>query len=385
MGVRREGRMVVCVALAGMDSTVRSMRTYFPSFDYFSVSGGRLSVLHPMMRGMSLTSELSNPNSPLVRFLARELPMASRVIGSLRGRLPLWPPTVRPQAAVPPDYRSLGRAIDRRLRVAFGSPVDSVLHGGVFLAGVDVAEATSGAAGQAVHSVGQALLSELKGQPMAHGGSLTRSGAEEDRLGRLCFAASHFEEVFRAGLRPGNPLLRLEACADLEDLLDQVPSYVPRDITRQVELAEGDHALGWVTRLPVQERICAPVFDGSDDVGGADADFIVDGHLIDCKATVRPERFGDKGEVLQLAGYLLLDYEDRYRLHTVCFYLARQGQLVTWTIQEFLGLLGARRSLPELREALRRELRDPAASPNVRQPGPSCGIQESLFSEDAED
>ncbi|MEU6488673.1 hypothetical protein [Streptomyces sp. NPDC046887] len=212
-------------------------------------------MLHLMMRGMSLTSELGDPNSPLVRFLARELPMASRVIGSLRGRLPLRPPTVRPRAAVPPDYRSLGRAIDRRLRVAFGSPVDSVLHGGVFLAGVDVAEAASGAAGsgQAIHSVGQALLSELKGQPAAHGGALTRSG------------------------------------------------------------------------------------------------------------------------------------EDRYRLHTVCFYLARQGQLVTWTIPEFLGLLGARRSLPELRQALRRELRDPAASPNVRQPGPSCGTQESLFSEGAED
>ncbi|MFD0332348.1 hypothetical protein ACFQZ0_00485 [Streptomyces erythrogriseus] len=69
----------------------------------------------------------------------------------------------------------------------------------------------------------------------------------------------------------------------------------------------------------------------------------------------------------QLAGYLLLDYEDEYALNKVGFYLSRQGQLVTWSTQEFLDLLGARRSLSELRAALCQTLRGPAlAAPPQR-------------------
>ncbi|WP_385633033.1 hypothetical protein [Streptomyces sp. SudanB135_2055] len=334
---------------------------------------------------MSLTSELNDSNSPLSRFMARELPATSRITGNVRSRLPLRPRTVTPQAAQRPDYRSLGRAIDRRLRIAFGSPVDSVLLEGAFYAGIDVAEVATRAAGQAVHGIGQTLLSELKAQPAAHDGTMTRSRRDEERLSRLCFAASHFEEVKRAGFRPGNPLLQLDARAVLDDLLDQVPSYVPDDIAAQVELAEADHALGWVTRQPVDKRICAPVFSGSNDVDGADADFIAEGHLIDCKATTRPDRFGSRKEVHQLAGYLLLDYQDEYALDKVGFYLSRQGQLVTWSTQEFLDLLGARRSLSELRAALSQTLRTPAlAAPPQREKLPPHATQDSLFDEEGD-
>ncbi|NEA80422.1 hypothetical protein G3I30_15225 [Actinospica acidiphila] len=331
---------------------------------------------------MSLTSELNDSKSPLSRFMARELPATSRITGSVRSQLPLRPRTVTPQAAGRPDYRSLGRAIDRRLRIAFGSPVDSILVEGVVYAGIDVAAVATRAAGQVVHGIGQALLSELKGQPAAHGGTLTRPRRDEERLSRLCFVASHFEEVKRAGLRPGNPLLQLGATAVLDDLLDQVPPYVPDDIAGQVELAEADHALGWVTRQPVDKRICAPVFSGSNDVDGADADFIAEGHLIDCKATTRPDRFGSRREVHQLAGYLLLDYEDEYALNKVGFYLSRQGQLVTWSTQEFLDLLGARRSLSELRAALCQTLRGPAlAAPPQGEKLPPQATQDTLFDE----
>ncbi len=131
--------------------------------------------------------------------------------------------------------------------------------------------------------------------------------------------------------------LQLDASAALDDLLDEVPSYVPGDIAGQVELAEADHALGWLTRQPVDKRICAPAFSGSNDLDGADAVFITEGHLIDRKATIRPDRFGSRKEVHQLADYLLLDYEDEYSLDKVGFYLSRQGQPITWSMQEFLG------------------------------------------------
>ncbi|MBJ6628820.1 hypothetical protein [Streptomyces sp. I4(2020)] len=137
-----------------------------------------------------------------------------------------------------------------------------------------------------------------------------------------------------------------------------------------------------MTRQPVDKRICAPVFSGSNDVDGVDADFIAEGHLIDCKATTRPDRFGSRREVHQLAGYLLLDYEDEYALNKVGFYLSRQGQLVTWSTQEFLDLLGARRSLSELRAALCQTLRGPAlAAPPQGEKLPPQATQDTLFDE----
>lgn len=344
-----------------------------------------MSAPRTTIRCMSLTSELNDPDSPLSRFMNRELPATSRITGSLRSQLPLRPCTITPHAVGKPDYRSLGRAIDRRLRVAFGSPLDSVLLEGVFYAGIDVAEMASHAAGQTVRSIGQALLSELKGQPAVQGAVMTRSRPDEQRLGRLCFAASHYEEVKRAGLNPGNPLLHLGAGAVLDDLLDQVPAYVPDDISQQMELAEADHALGWVRRHPLDKRICAPVFSGSNDVAGADADFIIDGHLIDCKATIHPDRFGREKDVHQLAGYLLLDYPDAYAMDRVGFYLSRQGQLLAWSAQEFLGLLGARRSLPELRAALCEALSDTAAQTGLQGPPPPSATQDSLFDQDEDD
>jgi hypothetical protein len=67
---------------------------------------------------------------------------------------------------------------------------------------------------------------------------------------------------------------------------------------------------------------CGPTFAGSTDIGGADADFVIDGLLLDCKATTT--RLGS-AEIGQLAGYLLLDYDDQYRITQVGLYLSRQG------------------------------------------------------------
>ncbi|MDQ0935114.1 hypothetical protein [Streptomyces turgidiscabies] len=53
----------------------------------------------------------------------------------------------------------------------------------------------------------------------------------------------------------------------------------------------------------------------------------------------------------QLAGYLLLDAADRYRIDTVGLYLSRSGVLTSWPVDDFLALLGAcRRDRTELRQ-----------------------------------
>jgi hypothetical protein len=99
------------------------------------------------------------------------------------------------------------------------------------------------------------------------------------------------------------------------------------------------------------------VFAGSTDIGGADADFIVDGLLLDCKSTVTTYKLGT-AEIYQLAGYLLLDYDDQYGICRVGLYLSRQGEEITWDVRDFLGKLGAREPLPALRRRFRDHLRE---------------------------
>ncbi|MFG2577531.1 hypothetical protein [Streptomyces sp. NPDC048481] len=145
-----------------------------------------------------------------------------------------------------------------------------------------------------------------------------------------------------------------DAHTTLDHLAAAVPAYVLEDIAEQMELAERPFAP--FRQLPDEQRVCGPVFAGSADLGGADADFIVGGLLIDCKATARPHTI-NRSAVQQLAGYLLLDYDDAYGVDRVGLYLSRQGALITWNVPEFLGALGARVPLSQLRALLRDHLR----------------------------
>ena len=64
---------------------------------------------------------------------------------------------------------------------------------------------------------------------------------------------------------------------------------------------------------------------------------VVDGCLIDIKTSISPQI---KAEYLyQLAGYLLLDYDDALHINSMGIYLARQGILFAWPVAEFLQKL----------------------------------------------
>ena len=54
----------------------------------------------------------------------------------------------------------------------------------------------------------------------------------------------------------------------------------------------------------------------------------------------------------QLLGYVLLDYSNKYQIHEVGIYLARQGVFLRWPITELLNRLvgGVAPPLKELRE-----------------------------------
>lgn len=111
---------------------------------------------------------------------------------------------------------------------------------------------------------------------------------------------------------------------------------------------------------PKERVILNPTFALSDDIGGADADLIVDNRLIEFKTTKRLSL--TKGILLQLAGYAVLhdlggtmidDVIDRNPINSVCVYFARHNVLIEVPLPE----LFPDRGYKEFREIFEGELR----------------------------
>ncbi|MBB5939284.1 UvrD-helicase domain-containing protein [Streptomyces zagrosensis] len=306
---------------------------------------------------LPLTKQLEYPRSPMSKFFSRHLPRTEQVLDSYLRQSRELPPSVQPMDERRPHYSALGHTIDYRLRLGLGHGPGSAVAMGVRLLGASrvLEGAPSPEVRAALYTAGTQLLARLQSHVE---GELH---LDEEELTRLCHVAGFYEAVYRSGVfaRRRNLLTLAQADTTLQNLVAAVPAYVLEDIAEQVALAHEPFAP--FRRLPAEQRVCGPVFTGSADLGGADADFIVGGLLIDCKATTRPHKL-DRTAVQQLAGYLLLDYDDAYGIDRVGFYLSRQGALITWEVSEFLRALGAAVPLVRLRTLLRDHLRQASRS-----------------------
>jgi hypothetical protein len=83
--------------------------------------------------------------------------------------------------------------------------------------------------------------------------------------------------------------------------------------------------------------VANPTFQGSTDVGGADADFIVDGCLVDIKTT--KSRTLAREHVYQPLGYVLLDYEDEHGINGIGYYSSRVPALTQWPLDQLIDEL----------------------------------------------
>lgn len=208
------------------------------------------------------------------------------------------------------------------------------------------------------------------------------TAAEEDILNRHCIVLALLEQVFRAGIsacrRSSSPLFNIKT-------IEGEPIYLPRsteedafqDANDLLSLAEPSwlddmRQLSWrfydgfspLLELP---HTLNPTFDGSKDVGGADADLIVDGTLIDIKTSIRPQitvKF-----IRELLGYTLLDYSDRYHIDSIGLYMSRQGILFKWSLDEVIADLcpGPPPSIAELRAKFQELMDAPWQSLMLRQ------------------
>ena len=300
---------------------------------------------------LPLTGQLRYENAPVSLFLAQHLPAAHLVVQDYHRRIAGLPAPVQPEDAWRPAWPALGHAIDYRLRLSLRCQLGDSVHIGVeaIASNEPLPGAPPGPTRIALARTGNYLL-DVVDRFLA--GKLDL----EDRwLTRLCFVASFFEAVYRTGAIAQNSMLQgASPTTDLRTLTKAVPDYAITDIASQMELAQPVFAP--FRALPPPLIRCGPVFAGSTDIGGADADFIIDGLLLDCKATTTPTRLSG-AEIGQLAGYLLLDYDNQYQITQVGLYLSRQGTTIAWPVPEFLRLAGTSEPLPQLRGRLREHLR----------------------------
>ncbi|MET7543149.1 hypothetical protein [Streptomyces sp. NPDC005507] len=267
-------------------------------------------------------------------------------------------PTV-PQGTKPP-WSALGTAADHRLRLAL---TRQAARPAAVIAGIELAGSTDVTTPQtagALQACGLQLLEHLQELARHHrledrALPLARALDVERGIARACHTAALFESAYRRPDPRNSPLLRqAHPELTLDALLAEVPAYVVDDLVALT--AQADTALGALrAQTPPNTVILAPTFTGSQDVGGADGDWLVDGTLIDVKTTIHPDEL-PLADIYQLAGCLLLDYQDALNITDVGWYSARAGALITFTTPEFLKLLGARHHLPVLRERLARLL-----------------------------
>lgn len=175
----------------------------------------------------------------------------------------------------------------------------------------------------------------------------TGTQADHRLLARACWALALLTDLYRVGPAPGSPLMAL----------------APRSITAEklLDLASPEAVEELLTLRASAERILlpalaarrgawalGPTFAGSS-LMNADADLIAAGLLLELKTSLGSKRRDgtrrsslDAQIIMQLLGYVLLDFSDEFAIDAVGVYNARYAHLATWHLPELLAELAAR-------------------------------------------
>ena len=304
---------------------------------------------------MSLTGHLIRPDSPVKAFLYERFEKTRVLTASANGQLRATGCVCPPPNIEEYPYADVGRAIDYRIRYFYpAGPIDDLVawkhgHRIVWERYTRLAEKYPDEK-QYTHFLRASVEFFLRVRTFIQ---TTRPEGrlldprEEALLARYCYVLGVFELAYRTGddywlFCPGRP-------HNVDFWLAQVPQAVVSDLVRLARLFFQRHR-----DLLAKPVILNPTFAGSTDVGGADADLIIDGCLLELKCS--------KHETLspvwlrQLAGYVLLDYADALHIRSVGIYMVRHGVLLSWPLDEFLAALSGDQAI-DLAQ-LRSEFRD---------------------------
>lgn len=142
---------------------------------------------------------------------------------------------------------------------------------------------------------------------------------------------SPLQEALRRGEFTTEGLLRLASPNALEQL-QQLHQVAIVELYPKLPIDEFGYSMG-------------PTFDASG-LCAADADFIVDGQLVEVK--VRLGALNTKKErsdalsledIYQMLAYVLFDRSNQYGIDRIALYSARYGQLTTWSLSDYMSLL----------------------------------------------
>ncbi|HET8628793.1 MAG TPA: hypothetical protein VFL91_15330 [Thermomicrobiales bacterium] len=155
--------------------------------------------------------------------------------------------------------------------------------------------------------------------------------------------------------------------ATLALLASAVDDATAADIARLAELAAACWPHG-------DERVAVnPVFGDRARRGAPEADWVSGGTLYLCRTTWEPRPLG-RQHVLQLLGYILLDWQDRYRIRGGGWYFTRQQLRVEYPLDDLIARLCPTGDLPTLRASWRQTLLDDGGRTTAFRP-----VQARLF------
>lgn len=152
----------------------------------------------------------------------------------------------------------------------------------------------------------------------------------------MCGLLSLYEQLYRvpAAYLTKPPLLLSGPDAGLDEHLGLVDDRLVSDVAALTLLfTESQPDLA----VRHQHVVSNPIFDRSNDLGGADADVIVDSTLLELKTVKTPVL--NKITVWQILGYLLADTTDRHEIREVGWYFSRHGYLWRLPVDELLARL----------------------------------------------
>jgi hypothetical protein len=165
-------------------------------------------------------------------------------------------------------------------------------------------------------------------------------GDEWYELLRLVSVLARFEQVRRAGAHVVMMLMPLfiKHAGDLDGLghaCATPPTLADLDSLTRATLSDQLHL------RQARQLHLGPVFAQSIPLGGADADIIADGELIELKSSGQARIVG-RAELWQLLGYLLADTDDKYKLRRCSFRAPRRRRSGKWEVQDFIDALAGR-------------------------------------------
>ena len=319
---------------------------------------------------MSLTSHLKDPTSPVRAYLRTRLLRTTPLITPVNAELRTLPCLRPPGEIAGYPWGTIGMAMDYRLRYAFTiTPADQLVayKGLLRYTGLQVADVdpTTGEllflntrTGELFS--GDPTTDKLLDEARLPGATCAVAAAQdffaglddtlarlqpvrrrlapeaEQEMARLCYVLALFETAYRGGGKGAayGPLFTLPEKRTVADLLAVVEPAWVEDLCHLHALFMEQHR-----DLLYKSFTLNPTFTGSGDVGGADADLIVGGCLVEIKTTIRDTVEPDW--LYQLAGYTLLAWDGTPApgIRAVGLYLTRHGLLVRWPVQEFFGVL----------------------------------------------